>query len=181
MQRVAIARALANRPALLLADEPTGELDEATGDHIADLFDRVNADGTALVVVTHDPRAGGARATRRLAMSSGRCSRMIARLALRSLVDAAGAQRRAVVGFGSAIAVMAALLGVGEVILEQARSPALAGGGDVVLSGGIGPLDGARYVLTSVLGSPAFASRVAAASPSRRGRWTCCRRTRTGR
>ena len=55
MQRVAIARALANRPALLLADEPTGELDEDTGEQIADLFDRVHADGTAIVVVTHNP------------------------------------------------------------------------------------------------------------------------------
>src|SRR5438034_261622 len=54
MQRVAIARALANRPALLLADEPTGELDEDTGEQVADLFDRVHADGTSIVDVTHN-------------------------------------------------------------------------------------------------------------------------------
>jgi putative ABC transport system ATP-binding protein len=70
MQRVAIARALANRPVLLLADEPTGELDEATSEQIADLFDRVHADGTAIVVVTHNPVIA-ARAGRRLAMKSG--------------------------------------------------------------------------------------------------------------
>ncbi len=71
MQRVAIARALANRPPLLLADEPTGELDEDTGEQIADLFDRVHRDGTAIVVVTHNPVVA-ARAQRRLAMRSGR-------------------------------------------------------------------------------------------------------------
>ena len=70
MQRVAIARALANRPALLVADEPTGELDEATGDHVADLFDRVHADGTAILLVTHNATLA-ARASRRLAMKSG--------------------------------------------------------------------------------------------------------------
>jgi len=64
MQRVAIARALANKPGLLLADEPTGELDQATGGQIAALLDRVNADGTALVVVTHDPTF--ARRSRRI-------------------------------------------------------------------------------------------------------------------
>jgi putative ABC transport system ATP-binding protein len=71
MQRVAIARALANRPALLLADEPTGELDEDTGEQIADLFDRVHADGTAIVVVTHNPLLA-LRARRHLTMKRGR-------------------------------------------------------------------------------------------------------------
>ena len=71
MQRVAIARALANRPLLLLADEPTGELDEATGEQIVELFDRVNRDGTTLVVVTHNPILA-TRARRVLPMRSGR-------------------------------------------------------------------------------------------------------------
>jgi putative ABC transport system ATP-binding protein len=71
MQRVAIARALANRPGLVLADEPTGELDDETGEQIGDLFDRVNGDGTALVIVTHNLSLA-ARARRRLAMRSGR-------------------------------------------------------------------------------------------------------------
>ena len=70
MQRIAIARALANNPVLLVADEPTGELDDATGEHIADLFDRVHADGTAILVVTHNPTLA-MRASRRLAMKSG--------------------------------------------------------------------------------------------------------------
>ena len=70
MQRVAIARALANRPPLLLADEPTGELDEATGHQIADLLDRVHADGNAIVVVTHD-RSIASRAGRMFQMHDG--------------------------------------------------------------------------------------------------------------
>jgi putative ABC transport system ATP-binding protein len=74
MQRVAIARALANTPQLLLADEPTGELDEATGAQIASLLDRVNADGTALVIVTHDQTLAG-RAKRVLTMKDGRVER----------------------------------------------------------------------------------------------------------
>jgi putative ABC transport system ATP-binding protein len=74
MQRVAIARALANRPRLLLADEPTGELDQATGEQVANLLDRVNADGTALVIVTHDDSLAS-RAQRVLAMRDGRIER----------------------------------------------------------------------------------------------------------
>lgn len=53
-QRVAVARALANRPALLLADEPTGELDRVTSAGMLDLFQSLNDEGTAIVVATHD-------------------------------------------------------------------------------------------------------------------------------
>jgi putative ABC transport system ATP-binding protein len=74
MQRVAIARALANRPRLLLADEPTGELDEATGEQITGLLDRVNADGTALIVVTHNATLAE-RARRELIMRDGHVER----------------------------------------------------------------------------------------------------------
>ncbi len=63
-QRVAIARAIANRPSLLLADEPTGELDARTGQEIVSLFGRLNDDGTTVVVVTHDESL--ARAARRV-------------------------------------------------------------------------------------------------------------------
>lgn len=74
MQRVAIARALANRPALILADEPTGELDAATGSQILELFDRLHQDGVTLVVVTHDEHLA-ARVPRRVHLLDGRIDR----------------------------------------------------------------------------------------------------------
>ena len=83
MQRVAIARALANRPRLLLADEPTGELDQATGEAIAGLFDRLHRDGTAVVVVTHDPSIA-ARAQRRPAHARRTDRRRRARVIVRA-------------------------------------------------------------------------------------------------
>jgi hypothetical protein len=64
---------------------------------------------------------------------------------------------------------MAELLGVGEVILEQAHSPALRGGGDIVIGGTFGSVDNARFILSNVIGSEPLRSGVAAASPSRRG------------
>jgi putative ABC transport system ATP-binding protein len=71
-QRVAIARAFAGEPKLLMADEPTGNLDAATGREVADLMFRLNAEhGTTLILVTHDA-ALAARCTRRLSLEGGR-------------------------------------------------------------------------------------------------------------
>jgi putative ABC transport system ATP-binding protein len=70
-QRVAIARALANRPRVLLADEPTGNLDEATGREILAVFAELNAEGRTLVVVTHSDEVA-ARARRVVRLRDGR-------------------------------------------------------------------------------------------------------------
>ena len=70
-QRVAIARALVLEPALLIADEPTGNLDAANGDQILDLFTELNRDGLTVLLVTHDPRVA-ARAHRVVSLADGR-------------------------------------------------------------------------------------------------------------
>jgi len=70
-QRVAIARALANEPRLILADEPTGNLDSATGQTIIDLFRQFNAEGQTIVMVTHDQEAA-AEAGRVIQMRDGK-------------------------------------------------------------------------------------------------------------
>ncbi|KUK26030.1 MAG: Transporter [Acetothermia bacterium 64_32] len=70
-QRVAIARALVNEPALILADEPTGNLDTKTGDEIVELFSSLHREGRTLVVVTHEPEIA-ARAPRVVKLRDGR-------------------------------------------------------------------------------------------------------------
>ena len=69
-QRVAIARATIMRPAMILADEPTGNLDRSTGEEVVRLLEGLNAQGVTLIVVTHDA-ALGARARRQLLMEDG--------------------------------------------------------------------------------------------------------------
>jgi putative ABC transport system ATP-binding protein len=73
-QRVAIARAVVMDPALLLADEPTGNLDSTTGREIVSLIEGMNQRGLTLIVVTHDPQIGG-RARRRIYLRDGRVIR----------------------------------------------------------------------------------------------------------
>ena len=69
-QRVALARMLANDPAVILADEPTGNLDPETSDHVISFFEDVNREGRTIVMVTHDPRAAQ-RAKRILRLANG--------------------------------------------------------------------------------------------------------------
>ena len=69
-QRVAIARAMVMKPGAILADEPTGNLDQSTGKDVLQLLEALNARGVALILVTHDP-ALGARASRQIRMVDG--------------------------------------------------------------------------------------------------------------
>jgi putative ABC transport system ATP-binding protein len=69
-QRVAIARAMVMRPSAILADEPTGNLDQTTGKEVLHLLEELNARGVALILVTHDP-ALGSRASRQIRMVDG--------------------------------------------------------------------------------------------------------------
>jgi len=75
-QRLAIARAVAMHPSILLADEPTGNLDSRSGGVVLDLLDRLNDEGLTLVVVTHDPRVAR-RADRILILADGRLARRV--------------------------------------------------------------------------------------------------------
>jgi len=92
---------------------------------------------------------------------------MILRLAIRSLATRPVRTAVLACGFGFGIGVMAALLGVGAVILEQAHSPALAGGGDLIILGRFGAVESAKFVMTSVLGAADLAPRTVAVSPSK--------------
>lgn len=73
-QRVAIARATIMHPSVILADEPTGNLDQATGRQVIDLLEKLNADGISLIMVTHDANIGG-RASRQIHIVDGRITR----------------------------------------------------------------------------------------------------------
>jgi putative ABC transport system ATP-binding protein len=70
-QRVAIARATIMQPKVILADEPTGNLDRASGSDVVEILEDLNKDGITLILVTHDPELGK-RATRRVRMMDGR-------------------------------------------------------------------------------------------------------------
>ena len=85
-QRVALARATVMGPRLLLADEPTGNLDTASGRQILDLLDRMNGEGLTLIVVTHDP-AVARRADRIVVLVDGRVARRLAGSEVSSTAD----------------------------------------------------------------------------------------------
>ncbi len=91
-QRVAIARALVGRPRLILADEPTGNLDSAMANEILDLLEQINATGTTILMVTHDHELAS-RASRQIHLMDGR------------LIDLASEQPAPLFGAGRSIAV----------------------------------------------------------------------------
>ena len=93
---------------------------------------------------------------------------MILTLALRSLLSRPVRSAVLAGGFGLGVAVMAALLGIGGVILDQARAPALVGGGDVVIGSRTGRVGSARFVLADVLSGGSLGNRVKVASPTSR-------------
>jgi putative ABC transport system ATP-binding protein len=83
-QRVAIARALINRPSILLADEPTGNLDSVTGQDILRLFDRLHEGGNTIILVTHDSNVAS-HAKRVIHLRDGKIERDVAQAALRAV------------------------------------------------------------------------------------------------
>jgi putative ABC transport system ATP-binding protein len=89
-QRVAIARALVNRPTLLLADEPTGALDTATGEEIGELLLDLHGSGLTMVIVTHNPSLATRYASRTLIMADGRIDCAAAAVPAGAVVAAVG-------------------------------------------------------------------------------------------
>jgi hypothetical protein len=100
----------------------------------------------------------------------GRSLVMMLRVAWRSLMTRPVRAAVLAAGFGFGIGVMAALLGVGQVILEQAHAPALNGGGDLMIYGPFGSVSSARFLISSVFTAPDVAPRLRSASPSRGAR-----------
>ena len=88
-QRVAIARATIMRPQVLLADEPTGNLDRAAGGQVLELLERLNREGLALIVVTHDPEVAR-RASRVILLEDGRVVRRVPGSALTTVAEILG-------------------------------------------------------------------------------------------